>query len=392
MFPLLAEAIEALAPPSDNASLSEVLGLRDRLDAKVAVGVADFDAAGLWDFDHASSATAWLRQQGMGASAAAMLVRTGRCVRNAPAVAQAWLDGRLSGGQVQAVVANVSDRVAPLFAEHHAELVAALVGLSVRETAIAMQTWRAKADAILDADDQPPEPERSLHLSCTFGGQAVLKGSLDPATAAPVEAALRVATTDDDELTGERTPAERRADALADICRFFLDHQTGTSAAGRHRPHVNIVVPLDDLDHGRTLDGVLLDADAVRVLLCDSNIHRVVTDGASTILDYGRATRTAPPPLFTALAMRDGHCRLVPGCDRRPEWCDAHHVVAWEDGGESKLDNMVLGCSHHHHLLHRRHWAQRLDADGSFSVTTPDGRRWTTHGQGALPLSVHLAS
>ena len=390
MFPLLTEAIEALDPPSDNASLAEVLRLRDQLDAKLALGVGEFDAAGLWDLDHASSATAWLRQHGLGGSAAGMLVRIGRCIRNAPAVADAWLGGGLTSGQVQAIVVNVSDRAAPLFAEHAAAVVPSLVGLSVRETALAMQTWKAMADAILEDDDR--DPGRSLHFSRTFGGQAELRGSLDPSTAAPVEAALRVATTDDDELTGERTPAERRADALAGICRFFLDHQQGASSTGRHRPHVNIVVAVGDLDRGRTLDGVLLDADAVRVLLCDSNVHRVLTDGGSTILDYGRATRTAPPPLFTALALRDGHCRLVPGCDRGPDWCDAHHVVPWEDDGETRLDNLVLGCTHHHHVLHRRRWAQRLDADGSFTVTTPDGRTWTTYAQGALPLSVQLAS
>ena len=391
MFPLLAEAIEALEPPSDDASLAEVLRLRDRLEAKISVGVAAFDAAGRWDLDYASSTTAWLCQQGMSANTAAMLVRSARCVRNAPVIGAAWLDGTLSGGQVQAIAANVSDRVAALFAEHQTELVSALAGLSVRETALAMQSWRAKADALLD-DGEPPEPERSLHLSRTFGGRAELRGSLDPATATPVETALRVAASDDDELTGARTPAERRADALADICRFFLDHQQGAPATGRHRPHLNIVVPLDDLDHGRTLDGTPLDADNVRALLCDSNVHRVLSDGGSTILDYGRSTRTTPPALFTALALRDGHCRLVPGCDRPPEWCDAHHVVPWEDGGETNLENLVLGCSHHHHVLHRRRWKQRLDADGSFTVTTPERRTWTTHPQGALPITVQLAS
>ena len=391
MFPLLAEAIAALDPPSDNTSLAEILALRDRLEAKIALGVAAFDASGLWELDASSSATAWLRQAGMTSGAAAALVRTGRCVASAPTAAAAWLAGDLSSGQVQAIVANVSERVAALFAEHEAEVVPALVGLSVRETGLVMQAWRVKADALLD-DDEPREPERSLQLSRTFGGRAELRGSLDPVTAAPVEAALRAATIDDDEGTGERAPAERRADALADICRFFLDHQQQTTTTGRHRPHVNVVVRLDDLDHGRTLDGFLLDADAVRVLLCDSNVHRVLTDGGSTILDYGRASRTAPPPLFTALAVRDGHCRLVPGCDRGPEWCDAHHVVPWEEGGFTNLDNLVLGCSRHHHVLHRRRWAQRLDADGSFTVTTPEGRTWTTYAQGALPLSVRLAS
>jgi hypothetical protein len=117
----------------------------------------------------------------------------------------------------------------------------------------------------------------------------------------------------------------------------------------------------------------------------------VLVDGKGSILDYGRSTRTAPPPLFTALVLRDGHCRLVEGCDRGPEWCDAHHVVAWEDDGETALDNMVLACSRHHHLLHRQHWRQRLAADGSLTITTPDGRTWTTTPAGVAPPRLQLA-
>jgi hypothetical protein len=117
-------------------------------------------------------------------------------------------------------------------------------------------------------------------------------------------------------------------------------------------------------------------------------VHRVVTDGASTILDYGRATRTTPPALFTALVLRDGHCRLVEGCDRGPAWCDAHHVTAWEDGGTTSLDNLVLGCSRHHHTLHRQHWRQHLAPDGTYTITTPDGRTWTTHPRGTIPFAL----
>ena len=95
--------------------------------------------------------------------------------------------------------------------------------------------------------------------------------------------------------------------------------------------------------------------------------------------------------LFTALVVRDGHCRLVPGCDRGPAWCDAHHVVPWEDGGPTSLDNMVLGCSRHHHLLHRQHWRQHLARDGTLTIETPDGRTWTTHARGTIPIDFPAA-
>jgi hypothetical protein len=59
-------------------------------------------------------------------------------------------------------------------------------------------------------------------------------------------------------------------------------------------------------------------------LFCDAGIHRVITDGRSSILDYGTTTRTVPANLFNALVIRDRHCRF-PGCDRPPEWTETHH-------------------------------------------------------------------
>ena len=60
-----------------------------------------------------------------------------------------------------------------------------------------------------------------------------------PRAGATVAAALRLAATDDTEAV--RTPATRRADALVDICRFFLNHQRSHSG-GRNRPHLNVVL------------------------------------------------------------------------------------------------------------------------------------------------------
>jgi hypothetical protein len=66
-------------------------------------------------------------------------------------------------------------------------------------------------------------------------------------------------------------------------------------------------------------------------------------------------------------------------------------VVAWEDDGDTALHNMVLGCNRHHHLLHRQHWEQHLAADGSLTITTPDGRTWTTHASGTLTSTLPVA-
>jgi 5-methylcytosine-specific restriction protein A len=395
MFESLGSAIDSLEVPIDGAALTSLVALSDRLQARLACAVAEFDAAAMWELDHATSLTAWLRSCcGMTTGAAASLARTGAIVGSLPVLSEAWRSGVVSSGQVAAVVAWLSARTVPLFASQEAELVPVLAPLSVRETVRAMQAWRERADALLDSadgaePDPEPEPERSLHLSRTLDGRGELRGSLDAASTTVVEEALRLSSSPDADGERARVPSERRADALVDLCRWFLDHREagGAGGGGRNRPHVNVVVSLPDVvagsGRGVGLDGIRLDPASIRTLLCDSSVHRVVTDGRSTILDYGRATREISTALFVALALRDGHCRH-PGCDRKPLWCGAHHVIPWEVGGPTNLANLVLKCSRHHHLGHRPGWSEKLKPDGTLVLTAPDGRVWETRPAGAV--------
>jgi hypothetical protein len=218
------------------------------------------------------------------------------------------------------------------------------------------------------------EPDRSLHLSQTIEDRWVLDGWLDAEGGSVVATALRLATPEKSEIL--RYPAARRADALVDICRFFLDRQQ-TRAGGRHRPHLNVAVNMEDLVEGlggSVVDGPALDGPAVSRPFCDSTVHRVVMSGRSAVLDYGTATRTIPTPLWSSLVIRDEHCRF-PGCDRhRPSvWCEAHHVVWVTHGGPTELPNLVLLCSRHHHLLHQPGWHAKLRPGGVLEVTDPYG-------------------
>src|SRR5690606_8937283 len=90
------------------------------------------------------------------------------------------------------------------------------------------------------------------------------------------------------------------------------------------------------------------------------------------ILDYGRATRTVPTDLASAVTVRDQGCRW-PGCDRPAHWCHAHHLQPWHEGGSTSLGNIVLLCARHHHRLHPPGWQAKLDLDGTFELTRPDG-------------------
>lgn len=162
--------------------------------------------------------------------------KTGRRLRHLPGVATAWEDGLLSSAQIDAIVANLTDRTTPLFAEGEQAMVLTLIGQGARQTAHIMRGWAVHADALLGPDgstgDTPPEPGRQLFVSSTFSGRGEITGHLDEESTDVVRTALRLAERDD---------------------------------------------------------------DSIAHLLCDCVIHRVIRDGTSAVLDFGRSTRTISP-------------------------------------------------------------------------------------------------
>ena len=52
--------------------------------------------------------------------------------------------------------------------------------------------------------------------------------------------------------------------------------------------------------------------------------------------------------------------------------CDAHHLISWIDGGETKISNLVLLCRRHHTDLHQGHWTITI-TNGEVQVARP---RW----------------
>ena len=377
----LAAAISALEIPVHGEAIADALALRDRLDAHIAVAVGEYDHQDLAELDGATSTTGFVKQ--CGAANAAALVKTAKRVRMLPVVTAAWLDHTLTGGQVQAICANVDDATFSLLQEHEADLVPRLAPLSVTDTIIAMRVWKSMADARV-SKPEPADDQRTAFLSDLLDGRGRFDVNLDAEGLRLLRTALRLATTKDAERE-TRAATRRRADAFVDILRFFLDHQ-GHVPKNRNRPHVDFVVDAERFTHegagGTYADGTPTDPVTIKRVMCDAGVSRLVTNGRSVILDYGTTQYLFSDAQFQALAARDRHCRH-PGCDRPPEWCEAHHVRPWPSGPTS-LSNAVLKCSRHHHLGHRPGWTERLDADGTYHLTAPDGRSWTTTPPGVV--------
>jgi hypothetical protein len=174
------------------------------------------------------------------------------------------------------------------------------------------------------------------------------------------------------------TPAQRRADALGELCRQWLDRSDRPSVGGE-RPHLTVTVGADalacDLGDPSELDHVgPVDPETTRRLACDASVMRVVMNGRSEPLDVGRRTPVVSPSIRRAVIVRDRTCRF-PGCDRPQTWCDAHHVVHWSKGGSTTVHNLLLLCRPHHRLVHERGGFRVELLDGRPVFRRPDGSR-----------------
>ena len=385
----LASAVDNLALPPAAEAVQQVLALRDRLDAKISQMLAAFDEDQSWAVDGSLSLTAWLAAHGRrwrrDAHREAVTARRLACL---PVTMAAWAAGDLSSGQVAAIVANVSSERASLYAEHEAEMTLALSELSVADTATAMRAWRLYAEAVEDGREIGEAPSE-LYVSQALNGRREVSGHFGAEDSAVVEAALRSAAQDPPLWEAEgpvMSAAEVRAEAFVNICRWYLNSFSETDLAKRQRPQVSVIVELADLAGGGPgclVDGTPLDADATARISGDSVLHRVLASGRSRILDYGTSVRTISPALWAALVVRDRHCRH-PGCDRPPPWCEAHHVVHFARGGPTRLDNLVLACSRHHHLWHERGWELTLENDATLRFVSPLGLLLSSEAPGRL--------
>jgi hypothetical protein len=357
--------------------LDEVFTAHQRLATVLAGLVREAQRRGIPVGRGATGTAAWLRDRlRISASSANRLTELSTLLSARPGLAAALTAGMLTVDQAQVIAATldalpdtgsasdpaIADKVQAELLSHAPALAPAQLRLCGRRIL-----------THLEPDDDPDLTRerarrravagRRLALTTVEDGRVRLTGWLDAEAAAIVHAALdplcRPVPGDD------RTPGQRRADALTDVCALAL-RTTALPDNGGDRPQLVVTVPFDVL-RGRlgaaTLDGgEELSAAQARRLACDAHVIPAVLGGAGEPLELGRARRLYTGAGRRALTLRDGGCAF-PACDRPARWCDAHHIKSWLDGGETNLDNGVLLCRHHHQLVHHGGWEVRLGSD-----------------------------
>lgn len=236
-------------------------------------------------------------------------------------------------------------------------------------TCQARQQWDPEG---MERDDDEDYEQRYLHLS-PLGRMWKLDALLDPEAGAALRTAVE-ALSKRAGVADERSPKQRRADALGAIVHHAMDRGTLPRRNGA-RPHVAVHTTIDGLrgGAGSTLeDGTPVGAKTVQRLACDGTLSRVVKAG-SVVVDVGRATRSVSPAQWRALKARHRTCAF-PGCDRPVSWTNPHHVEFWARSGRSDLPNLLPLCYYHHRLVREGGW-QVIRAGDGFQFIPPELRR-----------------
>jgi hypothetical protein len=257
--------------------LVQLLMLSNRLHAEVVRRVDTFDRRGLAEPDGFRTTKGWLQAVGrVSGQVAGRMVRAARLLRRLPKLAMLAQSGEASPEHVWQVV-RLADQVgAQPVAEVEDTLAEASRVLDVPGLAVVC----ARVAAHLDPDGPDPGRDftrRELSLA-PVQGMLMLRGQLDAEGGAALATAL-------DALVGppvdgeERSPGQRRADALVELARRQLSTGALPTVAGQ-RPQVAVLV------HPQALSPETLTRLA--------DVHRDETTGRR-LRELAKATAPARP-------------------------------------------------------------------------------------------------
>lgn len=197
-----------------------------------------------------------------------------------------------------------------------------------------------------------------------------------------------------------RTLDQIRADVMADL---LIDGTTTDHPAESRGIRATVVVTVpaltllqdDDLAVAATgTDPAMVEGVGPIPLsrareLCggDAGWMRVLTDPETgMVLSVGRTQYSPPAALKRLVKWRADRC-MGPGCGMPASRCEVDHTVAWENGGETSLENLTPLCRGHHKVKHHGGWRLRQmpGTGGSVEWTSPSGRRYVVRPERRVP-------
>ena len=355
--------LDPLSSPELSGLVLEMQKLRGRLEVAEARAVSRWDANRVWQLDGAKTGAAWLAwKQHLPVGEARRRVRHARAMRSLPAVERAWAAGEIDRAHVITLLGVRTPRTKEAFDDDHKTLVDWARTLGFVDFKRRCDLWELTVDpdgAEQGADDD--RAARELHLSQSFGGMWFGRLTLDPVSGAIVDQTLTIIERElfdvdwkaakerlgRDPLVVEldRTPAQRRADALVEMAT-----RARSAPAGGRRPAPLVTVVVDY----QTLMGPVLELfnrtvltpGTVARLLTEADVERIVFDGPSRVVDVGAPRRFFRGALRRAIEVRDRTC-FHPSCDEPPLRREIDHIQEANRGGQTTYLNGRLGCGFH---------------------------------------------
>ena len=337
--------------------------------------IREFDEREGWGGPGLMSCAHWLNWKiGLSMGAAREKVRVAHALKHLPKISDSFRHGQVSFSKVRAMT-----RVATPENEEYLMMIARH-GTASHMEHLVRDFRKVERIEALEMENQRHDL-RELNWYVDDDGSYVIRARLTPEQGERIVKAIESAMDDEfnecenvsaeSSLSSVEYPvsepvAQRRADALARVAEGFLGSQGGTNGGERSTIHVH--TDRDTLREdgkgaeGRLDSGAQISAETSRRLACDCGVVHWREDENGDTLNIGRRSRTIPPAIRRALQRRDHGCRF-PGCTSH-KYVDAHHIQHWADGGETKIDNLVLLCRHHHRLVHEGGYSVQMSDQG----------------------------
>jgi len=312
--------------------------------------ICEFDEKQYWAELGFQSCAHWMNFKcGFGMNSARERLRVAHALTALPKVSEKFAEGAISYSKVRAIT-----RVADESNEDYLLMVATHGTAHHVERLVAQYRRARKLQDAEFANDQYLKREVTYYYD--HDGCLVMKARMPADQGELIIKALEMAM----ETSEEPEPiAARRADALCEVAETYMNNSENSgSTADRYQ----VVVHVGTRDIPHIDNGPHVTAETSRRVACDCSSTVIHEDVNGEPLNIGRRSRTIPPPMRRALKTRDGGCRF-PGCTNH-KFVDGHHIKHWADGGETSLDNLVLLCRHHHHLVHEGGFDCKRSADG----------------------------
>ncbi|HEY0903825.1 MAG TPA: HNH endonuclease [Marmoricola sp.] len=115
---------------------------------------------------------------------------------------------------------------------------------------------------------------------------------------------------------------------------------------------------------------------------------------AKPVIDLNQAASVdaykVPAWLAERVRLRDRTC-VHPYCNRPARGCDLDHIVPFDDGGSTSLDNLACLCRLHHRMKTHGGWTYQMLLPGVFLWHSPHGHTWIRDASGTTDLTSDAA-